>query len=92
MGFLAIAVFKVKKGKEEECLSVCRRFYGYLRQKGYSRDVIYRDSAEPDIYFDIRMWTSKEAANSAHQDPEVHNFWARLGKVSRWRQSTTSNG
>jgi len=83
MAFLAIAIFEVKKGREEECLALCRELYAYLHEKGYSQDVLYRDSRKPRTYFDIRMWASKASAVNAHQDPEVQKFWARLSKVSK---------
>lgn len=82
MGLLAIAVFEAKKGKEEQTLAIAQELYAYLRSKGYSRDVTYRDARKPNTYLDIRMWASKEAATKAHQDPEVHKFWSRLAKVS----------
>ena len=33
----------------------------------------------PHHYVNLRYWTSEEARAQAHEDPEVHRFWARLG-------------
>jgi len=86
MSFLAIAIFEIKPGKEEECMAIGRELYAYLRAKGYGQDVTYRDAKKPNMFYDIRVWASKELAAMAHQDPEVHKFWGRMAKVSTVRQ------
>ncbi len=80
---LAIAIFEPIKGKDKQCLAVTRELFDFLRRKGYGRDLLYRDAKNPRVYLNFRYWASEKAALAAHQDPELHQFWARLAKVCR---------
>ena len=79
---LALAVVEAFDGKDEECLRVLSEFYGMLRHKGYSRDVLYRDARNPRRLVNLRYWTSEESRHQAHEDPHVHKFWKRLSEIS----------
>jgi quinol monooxygenase YgiN len=54
-----------------------------MSRKGYSRDLLYRDAANPQRYVNLRYWKSSAARAEAHEDPDVHKFWAGLGNVMR---------
>jgi quinol monooxygenase YgiN len=77
---LSIAVFEPLEGKEKEALETLRGLIRLLAEKNYSRDYVYRDRAS-HRYLDVRHWTSEQARHEAHEDPEVHNYWARLGHL-----------
>ncbi len=79
MEIMAMAIFVAREGKEEELLAVVRNFYGMLQRKGYSRDLLYRDSKNRRRFIHLRYWKSAEARDSAHEDPEVHRFWQQMG-------------
>ncbi len=80
---LAIAVMEPFEGCEEEFVAVLSELYALLERKGYSRDVLLRNHKDPPHYFNIRHWTSAEARQEAHEDPEVHHYWARLGNLCK---------
>jgi quinol monooxygenase YgiN len=80
---IAIAVVEAFDGKEEECLQLLEEFYAVLRCKAYSRDLLYRDAKNPRRFINIRYWRSAEAAAEAHEDPDVHRFWKRLGEIAQ---------
>ncbi len=81
---LSIAVMEPYDGKEDEFVELLREFYTVLREKKYSRDQLMKNKRTPH-YVNIRYWASEEARRSAHEDPDVHRFWARLGLLCQMR-------
>ncbi len=81
MEILAMAIFVAKEGKEQELLSTVREFYSMLRRKDYSRDVLYRDTRNPRRFIHLRYWKSEDSRSEAHEDPDVHRFWQRMGTI-----------
>jgi quinol monooxygenase YgiN len=82
---LSIAVFEPLDGKDEEALETLRGLIQLLTQKNYSRDSLYRDRPSRR-YLLVRYWTSEKARHDAHEDPQVHSYWARLGNLVRIEQ------
>lgn len=82
---LALALLEPHVGKEDECLNLLRQLYDCLKEKNYSRDVLFRDSKQEPSgkakFVHMRIWTSHEMREEAMQDPEVHKFWMRLPEV-----------
>ncbi len=82
---LALAILEPHVGKEQECLSLLREFYDLLKSKGYSRDILFRETKKDDSpkerFVHLRMWTSNETRAEAAQDPDVHKFWMKLPDV-----------
>jgi len=79
MEILALAILVAKEGKEDELLATMREFYSMLRRKQYSRDLLYRDRKNPRRFIHLRYWTSEQARGEAHEDPDVHRYWQRMG-------------
>ena len=76
-----------------KALDTLRGLIGVLAEKNYSRDSLYRDRASRRYrdrasrrYLDLRYWTSEKARHDAHEDPQVHSYWARLGNLVRIEQ------
>ena len=78
---IALAILEPIRGKEEELIELLRELYALLRQKGYSRDVLYRNPNRPGSLVHMRRWTSHTKRDEAQQDPEVHRFWLRLPEL-----------
>ena len=78
---LSIAVMEPFDGLESEFLAVLRDLYRLMERKGYSRDDLLRKPANPPQYINIRHWASAQARHDAHEDPDVHHCWARLGNL-----------
>ncbi len=78
---LSIAIFEIADAKDEEAVLVLRELLATLRQKGYSRDIYYRDSRNPRRLVNLRWWASAEARQAAHEDPDVYRYWAQLGHL-----------
>ena len=83
---LAIDISEPLEGKEEETIAVLGEFYELLQRKGYCRDELYRDAQDRKVMLDLRWWSSEEAARQAHEDPDVHRFWKKLGNLIRMRK------
>jgi len=81
---LSIAVMEPYEGKEDDFVQTLHDFYTVLREKKYSRDQLMKNKRTPH-YVNIRYWASEEARRSAHEDPDVHRFWARLGLLCQMR-------
>ena len=79
MEIMAMAIFVAREGKEEELFAVVRNFYSMLERKGYSRDLLYRDTVNPRRFIHLRYWKSEECRATAHEDPDVHRFWQQMG-------------
>lgn len=82
----AIAVVRPEEGHEEEVLRILRDLYALMTRKHYSRDILYRDAKDPGRLVNLRYWTSEDARTRAHEDPDVHRHWARLGQVAKVEQ------
>ncbi len=87
---MAVAYVRPKDGKEPETISVLRELYTLMRRKDYSRDLLYRDPKDYGRLVNLRHWTSGEARDEAHEDPEVHRLWQRLSEVSQVEDVTKS--
>jgi quinol monooxygenase YgiN len=83
---LSIAVMEPFDGMEQAFLAVVSELYTLLERKGYSHDTLLRNHQDPPHYFNIRHWTSPEARLEAHEDPEVHRYWAQLGNLCHMRR------
>ncbi len=79
---MALAVVEAFDDKGEECLQLLHQFYAVLRRKGYSRDLLYRDLKDPRRFVNVRYWSSENARQEAHEDPDVHGFWKRLSEIA----------
>ena len=78
---VSVAVIEALPGKEEELITMLRELYSMMRAKGYSRDVLRRDSARHDRFVHTRFWKSDETRAEAQHDPEVHRYWLRLPEL-----------
>jgi quinol monooxygenase YgiN len=78
---LSMAILEALPGKEEELLSTLRDLYTLMNAKGYSRDSLYRDAAQPDRFLHLRHWTSAETRAEAQVDPDVHRHWLKLPEL-----------
>jgi quinol monooxygenase YgiN len=79
---LSIACIQVDEGKDQETLQTLSELYTLMARKGYSRDLLYRDTKEPGRLINLRYWKSEEARDEAHEDPDVHRLWQRLSQTS----------
>jgi hypothetical protein len=78
---VSVAVLEPYEGQEEQVLAVIQDLYALMEAKAYSRNVLLRSRNEPVYYINIRYWASEQARLEAHEDPEVHRCWARLGQL-----------
>jgi hypothetical protein len=74
---LSVAVWKPAPGMESESLATWRELTSIVTNKGYGRDLLYRDLAGQ--YFLLRYWKSEDARRAAQEDPDMLRCWARLG-------------
>jgi Antibiotic biosynthesis monooxygenase len=81
---LSMAVMEPFEGKEAEFKQVLTEFYAMLGRKNYSRDELLR-SAKDGHYVNIRHWSSEAARDHAHEDPDVHRYWAKIGLLCQMR-------
>jgi len=80
---LSVAIFEPMQGQEPAALVTLRELMAALAAKGYSRDTLHRSAKDPRHYILLRTWLSEDARRSAHEDPEIQKFWARLGNEIR---------
>ncbi len=78
----SIAYIFPEEGKENETLEVLQELYAVMSRKGYSRNTLFRDVSTQRLA-NLRCWTSEESREQAHEDPDIHRCWARLGQVAR---------
>ena len=75
---LSMAILEALPGKEQELLGALRGLYTLMKAKGYSRDSLHLDAAQPGRFLHLRHWTSSEMRTEAQADPEVHHYWQML--------------
>ena len=75
---VSLAVLEALPGKEEELVALLREFYNLMHAKGYSRDSLHRDLAQPGRLLHLRYWASPELRSEAQADPQVHRYWQKL--------------
>ena len=80
---LSVAIFEPLEGQENAALVTLRELMAALAAKHYSRDTLQRNAKAPRHYLLLRTWLSEDARRSAHEDPEIQKFWARLGHEIR---------
>ena len=80
---LSMAVMEPFEGKEQEFEGVLTDFYAMLRKKNYSHDELLRSAN--GHYVNIRHWLSEDARAQAHEDPDVHRYWAKIGLLCQMR-------
>jgi hypothetical protein len=80
---VSIAHVTPAEGNEQQTLEILAQLYTLLRNKNYSRDLLYRDAKDRRRLINLRYWRSEEAREEAHDDPEVHRLWQRLSEVSK---------
>ena len=78
---LSMAILEALPGKEEELLSTLRELYTLMNAKGYCRDSLHRDTAQPNRLLHLRRWTSPAMRAEAQNDPEVHRYWIKLPEL-----------
>ena len=81
---VSIAVLEpTTDSREEELLAVLGKLYELMEAKGYSKNVLLRSRVDPIYFINIRYWSSEQARHDAHDDPEIHRCWERLGQLCR---------
>jgi len=80
---VSIAYVRPAEGNEQQTLDILAQLYTLLRNKNYSRDLLYRDTQDHRRLINLRYWRSEEAREEAHEDPEVHRLWQSLSEVSK---------
>jgi quinol monooxygenase YgiN len=78
---LSMATLEALPGKEQDLLATLRELYTLMHAKGYCRDTLHRDSAQPSRFLHLRHWTSPEMRAEAQVDPEVHRHWLKLPEL-----------
>ncbi len=82
---VSIAIMEPFEGREHEFLGTLRELYALMQRKGYSHDELFNNRNNPQQFCNVRHWTSEAARHDAHEDPEVHRFWAQLGNLCLMR-------
>ena len=77
----SMAIMKPHPGMQSEFFAFLREFYTMMYTKQYSRDLLFRDLKQQDVFVHIRIWLSEDARSSAMQDPDVHHYWMKLPEL-----------
>ncbi|HTY82792.1 MAG TPA: hypothetical protein VMB19_01170 [Silvibacterium sp.] len=74
---LSLAVWEPVAGREAASLATIHELSAIVSNKGYGRDLLYRDRESHYIF--LRYWKSEEARKAALEDPDMLRCWAKLG-------------
>jgi hypothetical protein len=80
---LSVAIFEPLEGQESAAVATLHELMAALAAKRYSHDTLHRNAKDPRHYILLRTWLSEDSRRSAHEDPEIQRFWARLGNEIR---------
>ncbi|HEX2573100.1 MAG TPA: hypothetical protein VH877_26365 [Polyangia bacterium] len=82
MGYMVIATYRPKQGKDQELLALVRDHVPRLRKEGLvteRRPLVLR--TRDGALLEIFEWASKEAVDKAHTSPAVLKMWEEFGAV-----------
>lgn len=71
-----MAIWDPLPGMEQASLATIREISSIIAKKNYGHDLLYRSGHS---YVLFRYWSSEQARQAAHEDPEMLRRWARLG-------------
>jgi hypothetical protein len=77
----SMAILKPHPGMEQEMIAFLREFYDMMNGKRYSRDMLFHDQKQTDVFVHVRLWRSPEAREAAIHDPDVHRYWMKLPEM-----------
>lgn len=77
----SMAILDAHPGREQDVITLLKDFYSAIHRKGYSEDVLYRDTKSGTRFIHLRIWNSEAARAEAQQDPDVHRYWVRLAEI-----------
>jgi hypothetical protein len=83
MGYVVIAAYRPKDGRDEELLELTRGHHGILAKEGLvtERTPIIMRSSDGTIV-EVFEWVSKAATDDAHANPAVLKLWQQYAAVS----------
>ena len=92
---IVLCMFRVKRGSEEELVSLCRDHDKTLRSLGLVTDVptrLYRGADERGEPFMVKIfeWRSAAAVEAAHKHPEVQVVWEAMEPLCEGRDGRPS--
>ena len=85
MSQISIACYKPKPGKEHELHGVVKRHLPVLRSEGLAtaREAVIMRAKDGTI-IEVFEWTSAEAIDAAHKNPQVMKLWDKFGEVCEY--------
>jgi quinol monooxygenase YgiN len=89
MGFMVIAAYRPRPGKEAALLQLTKEHLPILRGEGLvSERPAYAMRAADGTIIEVFEWKSKEAIEAAHTNPAVLKMWARYQEVCEYTPLT----
>ena len=79
---VSVVALEIASEKESEFLSLAGRLQALVRRKGYGTNQLLRDGSHPRRYYDIRIWTSGEAAAQGEADTELVDLRRELASLA----------
>lgn len=82
MSVMVIANYRPKPGKDTELLALMKTHLPVLRAEGLVGDgPSLCGRAADGVIVEVFQWTSQEAINAAHENPQVLAMWDKFAKV-----------
>jgi hypothetical protein len=87
---VAICTYRIKKGKDEQFMSLLRRHWPTLRDlelAANSPSQIFRgiDESGDSFFTEILTWKNADTPNRAHEIPAVMAIWEPMGQCCEAR-------
>ena len=80
---VSVVALEVSDGKEREFLALTGRLQALVRDRGYGTNQLLQDGSHPRRYYDIRIWSSADAAAKAEGDNEINRLRSDLASHLR---------
>ncbi len=89
MGRVVIACYKPKSGKEKELLELVLTHHQRLSDENLVTDrrPVILEAADNTI-IEVFEWKSKEAIETAHNNPAVQKMWEEFALISDYENAT----
>lgn len=81
---VVIAPYRCKEENQEVLFDVLRRKRKYFLEAGYvteRKPITLRSRNDIEVIIEIFEWTSDKHTEDAHNDPKVHEHWAKMDEL-----------
>ena len=83
-GKIVIAAYRARSGQRQSLLDIIKLKRKFMLSAGYytaREHIIMKSSKDGDLIMEVLEWTSQNAIDEAHANPEVLKIWNKMDEI-----------